>query len=98
MRIKRHIGWPDLPRLREQTIDARLRSIVVFFEKLRSTLTARDRQVALAVNAADIEIVNTEPSGVPEFEAPQLKLFKSRSWRLYVYTGTPDGWVYFEQP
>jgi len=96
MRIKKSIKWPDLPKLNIRDLSGTLKALEFFFEQLRKVFNERDRQIALAINAADIEIVSAAPSGAPDYGEPALKLYKeSATWRIYVYTGPTDGWVYF---
>ena len=55
----------------------------------------RDRKLAAAINANDIEVVTSAPSAAPEYPAPALRLYKNGStWQLYIYVDDTDGWKY----
>ena len=96
MRVKKTSAWPGLPAIAIKNLSGTLTNIQRFFVQLRKVVDNRDQELALAINAADIEIVDAAPSGTPDYEAPVLRLYKSgATWRLYVYTGATDGWVYF---
>lgn len=96
MRIKKSITWPDLPGLNIRELSGTLKALQRFLQQFRKIFNDRDRQIALAINSADIEIVSAAPSAAPDYEEPSLKLYKETStWRIYVYTGPTDGWVYF---
>lgn len=88
MRIKSQIHWPEI---KEQ--GALFRHVYDFISKLRKTLDQRDKKIALAINANDIEVVTSVPSGEPDYGEPALKLYYSGStYRLYAYV---DGdWRY----
>ena len=65
-----------------------------FFQQLRKVSNDRDRELALAINSADIEIVTSAPTDEPDYGAPCLKLYDDGSdWHLYCYVGG-DGWKY----
>ena len=92
MRIKPTNPWPLLP---DEITD--FKTLLMFLRKLRQTWGDRDKKIALAINAGDIEIATSEPSDAPDYGEPQQKLFKSgATWRLYAYTGSADGWQYWD--
>jgi hypothetical protein len=95
VRVKKSLLWPKLPNIDLRNLSGTLSNLERFFQQLRKALDNRDQELALAINSGDIEIVSSEPSGAPDYEAPTLQFYKSgATWRLYVYTGAADGWVY----
>lgn len=96
MRIRKAIIWPIFTEKMDEDLKRAMRHIYKFVAQFRKIMLDRDKEVALAINSASIEIVDTEPSSEPDYGEPSFRLYKSGStWRLYAYTGATDGWVYF---
>ena len=96
MRVRKSLSWPGLPDINIRNLSGTLTNIHRFFLQLRKAMDRRDQELALAINVGDIEIVSSEPSGTPDYKEPVFRLYKSgATWRLYIYTGATDGWVYF---
>lgn len=101
MRVTKLTHWPSLEAVNIEkpepaAINRGLDRIRQFALELRQVLHRRDMTIARAINQLDMEIVDAEPTDAPDYPEPVIKLYKSgATWRLYVYTGATDGWVYF---
>lgn len=96
MRIKKNIIWPLFTERMDEDFKKAIGHIYRFISQLRKIMLDRDKEIALAINSASVEVVDSEPTSEPDYGEPNFKLYKSgATWRLYAYTGETDGWVYF---
>ena len=95
MRIRKSITLPEIPNADTNPI-AWIKRAAGALRRFRQTLFERDIKIAQAINSMDFEIVTSEPSDAPDYGEPILKAYKSgATWRIYLYTGTADGWKYW---
>jgi hypothetical protein len=94
MRIVKQIHWPDIARpVSLKNMAGAVYQLFDILDRLRRTIDNRDKKIAQAINAADIQVVTSSPSDPPEAGEPTLQVYYSgATYRLYVYV---DGaWRY----
>lgn len=90
MRLKKEIVWPEVRRIDGQREPGRAIAVIFdILERIRKEVSARDRRIAQAINASDIEVVTTVPADPPDFDGPAIKIYDdgSTTRRLYVWVG-----------
>lgn len=94
MRITKQIHWPDIIRPADlKNIGRVIYQMFDILASLRRTINNRDKKIAQAINAADIQIVSSIPSDPPDAGEPTLVIYYSGStYRLYVYIDS--AWKY----
>lgn len=96
MRVTKGIHWPELQdseNFDKKNLFGVIARTLNFLQRLRKTIDQRDKKIALAINAGDIEVVTSAPSAAPEYGEPVFKVYYSgATYRLYIYV---DGdWRY----
>ena len=95
MRIARDVQWPELRSHKAfGTAGAGLAHLFDFIGRMRKVLAARDQKIALAINAADIEVVAAVPSDPPELQGAVIRIYDDGSTTRRIYVWVNDAWRY----
>lgn len=87
MRISKEVRWPEIPSIAGKSAMQLAGAALDVLRRFRISLAARDQRIALAINAADIEVVSAVPTDAPDFDVVCLRVYDDGSSvrRLYVW-------------